>query len=277
MGLNSNIKMINSTTCHCCSFDVFKSIIKDRAIRLCDMWNSNDPKEVIAASEYILSLIEEEYEKTNNKKYLLLREIFKTELPEFNPYVVSFTNLVNETIFARYAKNGEGVGINFHSSKFGIGIYLVNDHKDIYYVPVFYNPEDSKEFTMTIINAYIEEKIEIDEAALELLKISCMYKTPEWKDEKEIRIYYVPSEKKLLGDRLYFEKDGQKRSYYNLTFDKFDKENIVEDIILGPNFNMDNIPEVNALLNENGFGYVNVYSYEKAYEESLNKVKELGY
>lgn len=68
------------------------------------------PKKSLAASEYILSLIEEEYEKTNYKKYLLLREIFKTELPEFNPYVVSFTNLVNETIFARYAKNGEGVG-----------------------------------------------------------------------------------------------------------------------------------------------------------------------
>lgn len=277
MGLNSNIKMINSTTCHCCSFDVFKSIIKDRAIRLCDMRNSNDPKEVIAASEYILSLIDQEYTKTKNEKYLHLKDSFKKERPGFNPYVVSFTNLVNDTIFMRYAKNGEGVGINFHSSKFGIGIYLVNDHKDIYYVPVFYEPEGSKEFAMEVINAYLEGKIQKQEATLELLKISCMYKTREWKDEKEIRIYYIPSHKKLLGEKCYFEKHGKKRSYYNLTFDKFDKENIVEDIILGPNFNMDNIPEVNALLNENGFGYVNVYSYERAYEESINKVKELGY
>ncbi|MDO5516706.1 MAG: DUF2971 domain-containing protein [Clostridium sp.] len=277
MGLNSNIKMINSTTCHCCSFNVFKSIIKDRAIRLCDMRNSNDPKEVIAASEYILSLIDKEYIETKNKKYLYLKENFKRELPSFNPYVVSFTNLVNDTIFMRYAENGEGVGINFHSSKFGIGIYLVNDHKDIYYVPIFYDPEDSKGFAMEVINAYLEEKIQIQKATLELLKISCMYKTREWKDEKEIRIYYIPSEKKLLGEKCYFEKQGKKRSYYNLTFDKFDKENIVEDVILGPNFNMNDIPKVKELLDENGFGYVSVYSYEKAYKESLEKVKELGY
>ena len=41
MGLNSNKKMINSTTCHCCSLDVFESIIKNKSIRLCDMRNSN--------------------------------------------------------------------------------------------------------------------------------------------------------------------------------------------------------------------------------------------
>lgn len=51
MGLNSNIKIINSTTCHCCSLNVFKSIIKNKSIRLCDMRNSNDPMEVIAAGK----------------------------------------------------------------------------------------------------------------------------------------------------------------------------------------------------------------------------------
>lgn len=277
MGLNSNIKMINSTACHCCSFDVFKSIIKDKAIRLCDMRNTNDPNEVIAASEYILKLIDEEYLKCSDKKYAILKEKFIKDLKSFNPYVVSFTNIINKEIFNRYAKNGEGIGINFHSSNFGIGIYLENDHKDIYYVPVFYEPKGCKKFALNIINAYLNEIIDLNESTLELMKISCMYKTKEWKDEKEIRIYYVPSNKKLLGEKYYFEKDGKKRSYYKLSFDKFDKENIVESIILGPNFNTKNIKSVKDILTINNFTDVNIYSYESAYKESLNKFKNLGY
>lgn len=78
MGLNSNIKIINSTTCHCCSLNVFKSIIKNKSIRLCDMRNSNDPMEVIAAGKYIINLIDDEYKKTNNKKYLLLKRRLKS-------------------------------------------------------------------------------------------------------------------------------------------------------------------------------------------------------
>ena len=277
MGLNSNIKMINSTTCHCCSLDVFESILKNKAIRLCDMRNSNDPKEVIAAGEYIMRLIECEYKKTGNKKYIMLKENFKKYLPEFNPYVASFTNILNKTIFNRYADDGQGIGINFHSSDFGIGIYIVNDNKDIYYVPVVYDPKDSRKYALEIIKYYIQGDITIQEASLELLKISCMYKTKEWKDEKEIRIFYIPSEKKLLGEKNYFEKHNKKRSYYNLTFEKFEVDNIIENIILGPNFDEEKIKYIKQVLKENKFQNVNVYSYEEAYKESLKKKIILGY
>ena len=277
MGLNSNIKIINSTTCHCCSLNVFKSIIKNKSIRLCDMRNSNDPMEVIAAGKYIINLIDDEYKKTNNKKYLLLKETFKECIPEFNPYVASFTNMVNKTIFKRYAEDGQGIGINFHSSYFGIGIYIVNDHKEIYYVPVVYDPYDSSHYALEVINYYIKEQITIEEATLELLKISCMYKTKEWKDEKEIRIFYVPSEKKLLGEKHFFEKGNKERSYYNLEFNKFETETIIENIILGPNFQKDKVQCIKEFLKKNKFEYVNVYSYEEAYRESLKKKIILGF
>ncbi len=277
MGLNSNIKMLNSTTCHCCSLDVFESIIKDKSIRLCDMRNSNDPKEVIAAGEYILSLIEYEYKNTKNEKYLKLEEEFRKSLPEFNPYVASFTNIVNKTIFKRYAEDGQGIGINFHSSNFGIGIYLVNDHKDIYYIPVVYDPHDSSGYALEVIKYYLCGDLVVDEAVLELLKISCMYKTREWKEEKEIRIFYIPSENKLLGEKHYFEKHNKKRSYYNLAFEQFDSQNIIENIILGPNFNENNVVYVKELLKENALSYVNVYSYDEAYKECVNKKNILGY
>ena len=277
MGLNSNIRIINSTTCHCCSFDVFESIIESKSIRLCDMKNSNDPKEVTAAGEYILSLIEFEYKKTENEKYMFLKENFKKHLPEFNPYVASFTNMVDRIIFERYAEDGEGIGINFHSSDFGIGVYIVNDHKDIYYVPVIYDPQDSREYAVKVIEYYINGYISIEEVTLELLKISCMYKTKEWKEEKEIRIFYIPSEKKLLGKKHYFNKHNKIRSYYNLTFDKFDANNIIENIILGPNFNKEKITYINKILRNNELEYVKVYSYEEAYKESLEKKNVLGY
>lgn len=277
MGLNSNIRIINSTTCHCCSFDVFESIIKNKSIRLCDMKNSNDPKEVIAAGEYILSLIESGYIKTRNKKYMFLKENLKKNLPEFNPYVASFTNIIDRIIFERYADDGEGIGINFHSSDFGIGVYLVNDHKDIYYVPVIYDPKDSRQYAVKVIEYYINGYMSIEKATLELLKISCMYKTKEWKEEKEIRIFYIPSEKKILGEKYYFKKHNKMRSYYNLNFEKFDNNNIIENIILGPNFCKEKITYINKILKENKFGYVKVFSYEEAYKESLKKKNVLGY
>ena len=277
MGLNSNMQIINSTTCHCCSLEVFESIIKNKSIRLCDMRNSNDPKEVIAASKYILELIDYEYSKTGNKKYIILKENFKEHLPEFNPYVASFTNMVNKTIFKRYAEDGQGIGINFHSSKFGIGIYIVNDHKDIYYMPVVYDTHDSRKYALEVIKYYLCGDLSIDGAVLELLKISCMYKTREWKDEKEIRIFYIPSGNNLLGEKHYFEKHNKKRSYYNLAFEKFDAKNIIENIILGPNFNENNEAYIRKLLEENDFGYVNVYSYDEAYKECVKKKDILGY
>ena len=277
MGLNSNKKMINSTTCHCCSLDVFESIIKNKSIRLCDMRNGNDSEEVIAAGEYILNLIDNEYKNTNNIKYLKLKEELRKSINQFNPYVASFTNIVNNTIFQRYAEDGQGIGINFHSSNFGIGMYIVNDHKDIYYVPVVYDPHDSSEYALKVMNYYLHESLDIEEAVLELLKISCMYKTREWKEEKEIRIFYIPSENNLLGEKHYFEKNNKKRSYYNLGFEEFDTENIIENIILGPNFQHNNVTYVKKILKENDFGYVNVYSYDEAYRECVKKKNILGY
>ena len=97
------------------------------------------------------------------------------------------------------------------------------------------------------------------------------------KDEKEIRIFYVPSEKKLLGEKHFFEKGNKERSYYNLEFNKFETEKIIENIILGPNFQKEKVQCIKEFLKKNKFEYVNVYSYEEAYRETLKKKIILGF
>ncbi|MBS2905049.1 hypothetical protein KFV96_28455, partial [Klebsiella pneumoniae] len=62
-----------------------------------------------------------------------------------------------------------------------------------------------------------------------------------------------------------------------LEFNKFETEKIIENIILGPNFQKEKVQCIKEFLKKNKFEYVNVYSYEEAYRETLKKKIILGF
>ena len=293
---------------HYCSLETFISIISNKCIRLSDLSKSNDYME----RKWIISIIEEALDKSlkdegiiidlrekywyedginNHIEYLL--SMLKYKVME-SSYIACFSrkgDLLSQ--WKAYGDDGKGVSIGFDSKL----LRKVNSNKnDIYIEDILYDKDEQIEDIRLSVNDavtymknlfhddavrvgddfnkyFIEEFDAFCEVICDELEISsCYMKNPAFKEEDEVRIFYVPlisSEDNHLAIQEELSKtrrfnnyvlkpinfharNDQIIGYADLSFEKLVQKNIISEVIIGPSSRV-NKNDICYLLSK--FGY----------------------
>ncbi|OBR90014.1 hypothetical protein CLRAG_36060 [Clostridium ragsdalei P11] len=292
---------------HYCSLETFISIISNKCIRLSDLSKSNDYME----RKWIISIIEEALDKSlkdegiiidlrenywyedginNHIEYLL--SMLKDRVME-SSYIACFSrkgDLLSQ--WRAYGDDGKGVSIGFDPKL----LRKVNSNKnDIYIEDILYDKDEQIEDIRLAVNGavtymknlfhddavrvsddfnkyFIEEFDAFCEVICDELEISsCYMKNPAFKEEDEVRIFYVPliSEDNHLAIQEELSKtrrfnnyvlkpidfharNDQIIGYADLSFEKLVQKNIISEVIIGPSSRV-NKNDICYLLSK--FGY----------------------
>lgn len=292
---------------HYCSLETFISIISNKCIRLSDLSKSNDYME----RKWIISIIEEALDKSlkdegiiidlrenywyedginNHIEYLL--SMLKYKVME-SSYIACFSrkgDLISQ--WRAYGDDGKGVSIGFDPKL----LRKVNSNKnDIYIEDILYDKDEQIEDIRLAVNGavtymknlfhddavrvsddfnkyFIEEFDAFCEVICDELEISsCYMKNPAFKEEDEVRIFYVPliSEDNHLAIQEELSKtrrfnnyvlkpidfharNDQIIGYADLSFEKLVQKNIISEVTIGPSSRV-NKNDICYLLSK--FGY----------------------
>lgn len=274
---------------HYCRLETFISIISNKCLRLADLSKSNDYME----RKWIMNIVEKALDQSlkNEGISINLRENYwySDSINNHISYLLDMLrNYVERssyiTCFSRngdllsqwraYGDDGRGVSIGFNPKL----LYKVASPKNkVYIEDVLYNKEeqiqhiqfdvmDSLEYMKSLFESdkvrcsndfneyFIEEFDSFCEVVCKSLSItSCLMKNPAFREEDEVRIFYVPDlyddnyldlqaqlseinkfNNYVLYPIIFFARNDQIIGYSDLSFEKLIQKGIISEIIIGP-------------------------------------------
>jgi hypothetical protein len=175
---NDNKNLINSNYfyrkgfIHFTSFSALNSILQERALRLYNLHNLNDPREFTFASR-VLNLDDKIVQDAKDNIFLISfceKEILKNLTSEFN-------------IWKLYGQNGKGVAIIFSTQNNS------SYWRDYHISKVFYGSSNRNVF-IKLVDLMDELNIEPPTIYIDFDKIAAFHKSNLYKLEKEVRLIY---------------------------------------------------------------------------------------
>ena len=262
---------------YCNAFNAL-AILKERRLRLTDVYRMNDAKE----ARYLYTLYLEELKKYGNNEFmdefydfaLSHNYHFYTNYLKGNSgrYAGCFSVEVDLTSqWIAYGDNGMGYAIGIEDEYFK---ELEDSFQ--YHQIEYYGPDTIKEHVIQLYKKY-KDKIEKHPRSTEVLESilleiknynidSCLIKSFHFKSEKEKRLVYegkgtsYQSEHFHIDHRDYYAKQNYINSYLGLYF----TPKIVKEVIIGPK-NRNEIEDIKELLVDLGYNDVRVSKSNSGY------------
>ena len=246
LDLGENIKAeVPKILYHYCSIDTFKEIIKNKTIRLSDIFKTNDSSEVIHVLKFLPALLNEEYVKNpfpfkykgidNEKAFdLIVSDINKNiNDVKFSSYIACFSKLEDDLEqWNRYGDDGKGVAIGYDGK---ILYDIAKKCSGVKITEVSYDEKKQKEYVRFAIVPQIFDaikkagdngnvkngfctcddmiQIHINSSIPAILLFAIEYKDKAYKCENEWRLYLNTPEKTEIwyfeGIKKYSENEEQ--------------------------------------------------------------------
>jgi len=255
---------------HYCPYDSFEKIIKSHSLWLSSSANMNDPMETKLFLKELSKEIDHFNKRCENKiDKKVLFTLIKVNF--YCPFLFCLSDrpdMLDQ--WKAYGAACKGIMIGFDTAAFPIGKGLPayigeNDYKrNSSFLQIDYETKQQKAENYNILKKISRNEIDYSSAALFFSKIATLYKSKQWKSEREWRFFYTPTNivkddgkcKKIDGNFYISDikyRQNEKRGkipYYEMNFPK----NSIGKIILGPICKQTET-DIQNLLNDNGYDF----------------------
>ncbi len=236
---------------HYCSMAVFKSIIENKELWLCNARHSSDSYEL----QYIIHIAKKmkENREISPEQYNEIDKFYK----DLQGYITCFSKKANLLSQWRgYADDGKGFSVGFYWDLMRDGDYLrLLEDSQMYFEPVKYIDKN-----LDVIKNFIKGFDEKNGLWGHWNKMVYWLEQYTWKadffkEEDEVRLIYIPTKNKgykidseILSKMEFRQTQGKISPFFRLKF----KTERISRIIIGPKNNI-TVDEVKLFLMASGF------------------------
>ena len=249
---------------HYTDFISFDGILNGRELRVNNVLNMNDAKEMELFVSGIFNAVVSRFSQDKDEKIInqlkATFDVIRSRFFDFSAYAACFSEFRDDAAqWERYANRGKGVCLGFRESmlKKLVG-GAVSLQKVFYQDNMETHPLVDRIYNLLLKSDELEVTNELSKAAHEVLRNSASFKHPSFSSEHEIRLIVMPYEVPDFDLRPQYHVSRERiKKYYSLDLDRMCQEagitieDLIAEIIVGPE-STQSVPILHDYLRDTG-------------------------
>lgn len=232
---------------HYTDFTSLDGIVNKRELRVNNVLNMNDAKEMDLFISGIFGALKDRFSEINDTRMVLrldeMQRSVQSHYFDLSAYAACFSEARDDAAqWERYANRGKGVCLCFRreilEKMTGDAITL---RKVTYQSDMHDHPLVDKLFNIMRQKVNLSNVLEVRRIVAEVCRNSAAYKHPSFASESEIRLVVMPLDMKSMQIKpQYNVKRERIKKYYPLDLDKMcrrnhvDIEDLISEVMVGP-------------------------------------------
>ena len=232
---------------HYTDYTSLDGIINKRELRVNNVLNMNDAKEMDLFISGLFDAVKKRFEQIGDEKMASsldeVQRIVKNHYFDLSAYAACFSESRDDAAqWERYANRGKGVCLCFRKAMLekltGTAISLT---KVTYQNDMDDHPLAEKLFELLKSRTYLRDAMELKKIVVEVCRNSAAYKHPSFASESEYRLVVMPSDVKSLQLKPQYHVARERiKKYYPLDLNRMCRrggvkiEDLITEVMIGP-------------------------------------------